>query len=76
MATDWVVYAEQVDGTSTEPRGKLHCLDADKNEFPCGTVVATTHDWPVEVALSALASHPSEVSVCSECNQASGLLGP
>jgi hypothetical protein len=75
MAIDWVIYSESVDPTFSEPRGMLHCLDADSNEYPCGTVISMTRDWPLEVALAALAEHPAEVGACPVCAKVSALFG-
>lgn len=70
MATDWVVYSEGEDSTSTEPRGTLHLLDADRNVFPCGTLAAS-HEWSIDVAIAALdAPGPPLVDICPLCDAA------
>ena len=49
----WVSYSDDVTSVGTEPRGRIHYLDAEKNEFPCGTETAY-REWDDETARSAI----------------------
>jgi hypothetical protein len=67
--TEWVVYSEGKSSDGTEPRGTLHLLDAERNEFPCGTVTAV-HEWSMDTAVAALDDDPSTVDMCPVCKEA------
>ena len=70
MATVWVIYSEGRSSDGTEPRGTLHLLDAERNEFPCGALTPV-HEWSTEVAAAALAENdPSTVDMCPVCEEA------
>jgi hypothetical protein len=70
MATDWVIYSEGKSSDGTEPRGTLHLLDAEKNEFPCGTLTAL-HEWSTDAAAAALEENdPPTVEMCPVCDEA------
>jgi hypothetical protein len=70
MATEWVFYSEGKSSDGTKPRGTLHLLDAERNEFPCGTLTAV-HEWSIDTAVAALnESDPPTVDMCPVCKQA------
>jgi hypothetical protein len=61
----WVPYSDDVTSIGTEPRGRIHYLDAEKNAFPCGTELAL-HAWDPDVASSAI--ERGVVGVCRACH--------
>jgi hypothetical protein len=43
----WVAYSVGVNSAGTEPMGRIHFLDSEKNEFPCGSTTAL-REWDDE----------------------------
>jgi hypothetical protein len=63
----WVAYSDDVTNLGTEPRGQIHYLNAETNEFPCGTETAY-REWDDETADSAI--ERGEASWCRACHYA------
>jgi len=61
----WVPYSDDVTSLGTEPRGRIHYLDAELNEFPCGTETAF-RAWDDETADSAI--ERGHASWCRACH--------
>jgi hypothetical protein len=61
----WVPYSEDVTSIGTEPRGKIHYLNAETNGFPCGTVKAY-REWDEETVRAAIAM--GDAIQCPTCH--------
>ncbi len=61
----WVAYSDDMSSLGTEPRGRIHFLDAEKNEFPCGTTTAF-REWSDETAASAV--DRGVATMCRACH--------
>ncbi len=61
----WVAYSDDKTSVGTEPRGQIHYLDAEKNEFPCGTERAV-HEWDDETADAAI--RMGDATACRACH--------
>ena len=60
----WVAYSDDVTSPGTEPRGRIHYLDAEKNAFPCATTTAF-QEWDDETAASAVST--GKATLCRAC---------
>jgi hypothetical protein len=63
----WVAYSDDVNTLGTEPRGRIHYLDAERNEFPCGAEKAF-RAWEPETAESAV--EKGDATLCLACHNA------
>ena len=61
----WVAYSDDATSSGTEPRGRIHYLDAENNEFPCGTEKAF-RQWDDETARSAI--ERGIATLCGACH--------
>ena len=64
----WVAYSDDVNSSGTEPLGRIHLLDSEKNEFPCGSTTAL-REWDDETAGAAV--DEGNATLCPVCLAAS-----
>ena len=60
----WVAYSDDVNSAGTEPLGRVHYLDSEKNEFPCGSTTAL-REWDDETADAAV--RRGDATLCPVC---------
>ncbi len=63
----WVAYSDDVTSLGTEPRGRIHYLDSERNEFPCGAEKAF-REWEPETVEAAL--EKGDATLCKACHYA------
>ena len=71
----WVAYSDDMTSIGTEPRGRIHYLDAEKNAFPCGSTTAI-REWDDDTAQSAI--DRGVATLCQACHyarEAGGMMG-
>ncbi len=61
----WVAYSDDMTSIGTEPRGRIHYLDAEKNVFPCGTTTAF-REWDDETVEAVV--RRGDATVCQACH--------